>query len=162
MAIFTRDNLEEANDAVNKLFYDTIFNILMTSKDEMNKHRAFEIMTNMLDSEFHRKQLIKEECFSRLLEKTYPLADSKDTADLRIIEKLSWLVCQISSHKDMYDLIIREKILPFIIKISDTKYPSAIRSNAVLAISLLTYNELLFDEIIKQGVIDLIMELCRD
>jgi len=26
----------------------------------------------------------------------------------------------------------------------------------------LTYNEKLFDEIIKQGVIDLIMELCRD
>jgi hypothetical protein len=49
----------------------------------------------------------------------------------------------------MYDLIINEKMLPFIIKISDAKYPSAIRSNAVLAISLLTYNELLFDEIIK-------------
>ena len=62
----------------------------------------------------------------------------------------------------MYDLIIKEGMLPFIIKISGAQYPSAIRSNAVLAISLLTYNELLFDEIIKQGVIDLIMGLCRD
>jgi hypothetical protein len=93
MSILTRDDLDEADEAVNKLFYDTIFNLLISSKDEMNKHRAFEIMTNMLDSSFHRKQLVKEECFSRLLEKTYPLADSKDTADLRIVEKLSWLVC---------------------------------------------------------------------
>lgn len=48
------------------------------------------------------------------------------------------------------------------IKISGKNYKSSIRSNAVLAISLLTYNENLFDEIIKQGVIDLVMTLCRD
>ena len=62
----------------------------------------------------------------------------------------------------MTDLIISQNILGFILKISDQKYSSAIRSNSVLAISLLTYNELLFDEIIKQGVIDLIMNLCQD
>ena len=32
----------------------------------------------------------------------------------------------------------------------------------MLAISLLTYNENLFDEIINEGVIDLVMALCRD
>lgn len=48
------------------------------------------------------------------------------------------------------------------IKISDSSYPAVIRSNAVLAISLLTYNENLFDEIINEGVIDLVMALCRD
>lgn len=48
------------------------------------------------------------------------------------------------------------------IKISDNTYPNTIRSNAVLAISLLTYNERLFDQIIDQKVIDLIMQLCRD
>jgi hypothetical protein len=49
-----------------------------------------------------------------------------------------------------------------VIKISGKNYKSAIRSNAVLAISLLTYNENLFDEIINKGVIDLVMALCRD
>ena len=93
MSILTRDDLPVAEEAVNKLFYDNIFSLMLSSKDEMNRHRAFEIMTNMLDSSSHRRTLVKEECFSRLFEKTYPLVDSKDTADLRIVEKLSWLVC---------------------------------------------------------------------
>jgi hypothetical protein len=50
----------------------------------------------------------------------------------------------------------------FILKICDQKYSNTVRSNAVLAISLLTYNDKLFDEIIAWGVIDLIMELCQD
>ena len=62
----------------------------------------------------------------------------------------------------MFELIISLDLLQFILKLSEAKYPNKIRSNAVLAKSLLTYNEKLFDEIIKQGVIDLIMELCRD
>jgi len=62
----------------------------------------------------------------------------------------------------MFDHIIRLNILDFIIKITHSKFPSTIRSNAVLAISLLTYNENLFDEIIKKGVIELMMTLCKD
>ena len=62
----------------------------------------------------------------------------------------------------MFDQIIKIDLLQFVIKISHNSYPSPIRSNAVLAISLLTYNERLFDQIIDQGVIDLIMQLCRD
>ena len=62
----------------------------------------------------------------------------------------------------MFDHIIRLNILDFIIKITNSKFPSTIRSNAVLAISLLTYNENLFDEIIKKGVIELMMTLCKD
>jgi len=62
----------------------------------------------------------------------------------------------------MFGHIIKLNLLQFILKISESKYPSSIRSNAVLAISLLTYNEMLFDEIIDKGVIDLIMSLCRD
>ena len=62
----------------------------------------------------------------------------------------------------MFELIISLDLLQFILKLSEPAYPNKIRSNAVLAISLLTYNEKLFDEIIKQGVIDLIMALCRD
>lgn len=36
------------------------------------------------------------------------------------------------------------------------------RSNAVLAISLLTYHESLFNELISNGVIDIVMNLCMD
>ena len=36
------------------------------------------------------------------------------------------------------------------------------RSNAVLAISLLTYHEQLFDDLISNGVIDTLMKLCMD
>ncbi len=46
--------------------------------------------------------------------------------------------------------------------ISGTQYNTNIRSNAVLALSLLTYHEMMFDELIKRGGIDLVMELCKD
>lgn len=62
-----------------------------------------------------------------------------------ILEKLSWLATLISFHEDMFDQIIKINLLQFVIKISHNSYPSPIRSNAVLAISLLTYNERLFD-----------------
>ena len=34
MMILTRDNLPDAEDAMNKIFYDSMFGILLTSKDE--------------------------------------------------------------------------------------------------------------------------------
>jgi hypothetical protein len=90
------------------------------------------------------------------------VADSKDKEDQRLLEKLSVLLTRVSFHQDLYQLIINQKLLGFILKISDQKYSNTVRSNAVLAISLLTYNDKLFDEIIKWGVIDLIMDLCQD
>ena len=62
----------------------------------------------------------------------------------------------------MIDQIIKLNLLQFIIKISGKDFPSKIRSNAVLALSLLTYHEKMFDELIKRGVIDLVMDLCKD
>ena len=62
----------------------------------------------------------------------------------------------------MFDHIIKLDLLKFVIDISKDKYKSEIRSNAVLAISMLTYNENLFQELIDKGVIDLIMNLCKD
>jgi len=52
MAQLTRDRLGESEDAVNKLFYETIFNILLNSKDEINKHKSFEIISNLVNSDF--------------------------------------------------------------------------------------------------------------
>ena len=57
----------------------------------------------------------------------------------------------------MFDHIIKINLLSFVIKISGKNYKSTIRSNAVLAISLLTYNTNLFEEIITKGVIELVM-----
>ena len=45
---------------------------------------------------------------------------------------------------------------------ADPKYSVAIRSNAVLAISMLTYHETLFHELINNNVIDMIMSQCMD
>ena len=45
-------------------------------------------------------------------------------------------------------------------KLIDDKQPSIVRSNAVLAISLLTYHEQLFDDLIENKVIDLVIDLC--
>ena len=162
MMILTRDKLPDAEDAINKIFYDAMFNILLSSKDETNKHRAFETISNIVDSEVQRHKLVKEGCFRELFERMQAVADSKDKEDQRILEKLAVLLTKISFHQDLYQLVINQKLMGFILKICDQKYSNTVRSNAVLAISLLTYNDKLFDEIIHWGVIDLIMELCQD
>ena len=54
------------------------------------------------------------------------------------------------------------KLLKFILKLVEPKFPPSVRSNAVHSISMLTYHERLFDELISSGVIDYIMELCMD
>ena len=53
-------------------------------------------------------------------------------------------------------------MLKFIISLVESKFSASIRSNAVLAISLLTYHESLFNELISNGVIDIVMDLCMD
>lgn len=162
MATLTRDRISECEEVVNSLFYDRVFNILLSSKDDNNRHYSFEILSNMVASDQQRHKLANNNYFRDVFEKMSKMADLKQNQDYRVIEKLSWLVTLISFHQDMFDHIIKLNLLEFILKISDSKFPSSIRSNAVLAISLLTYNEMLFDEIINKGVIDLIMALCRD
>lgn len=72
------------------------------------------------------------------------------------------MITLICFYPDMIDQIIKLNLLEFIIKISEATYSSSVRSNAVLALSLLTYHEKMFDELIKRGVIDLVMDLCKD
>lgn len=84
------------------------------------------------------------------------------SVDDKTLEKLSWMTTLICFHPDMINEIIHLRLLAFIIKLVEPKFPAAIRSNAVLAISLLTYHEQLFDELISNGVIDLVMNLCMD
>ena len=91
------------------------------------------------------------------------LLDSNEHSDLRLLDKVSWLITLISFQKDMYDMILKLDLLKFIIQLCDKKFGDQIRSNAILSISLLTYNERIFDEIIKSDVVmDMIMDICKD
>ena len=72
------------------------------------------------------------------------------------------MVTLIAFHPDMLKRIVEVRIMNFIIKLVDAKFSVTIRSNAVLAISLLTYHETLFHELIENNVIDMIMDLCMD
>jgi hypothetical protein len=82
--------------------------------------------------------------------------------DDKTLEKLSWMTTLICFHPDMIEQIVSLRLLNFIIKLVDNKFPPPVRSNAVLAISLLTYHESLFNELISNGVIDIVMNLCMD
>ena len=75
----------------------------------------------------------------------------------RRLEKVSHITTLIAFHSDMLPRIVECKLLLFIIKLADPKYSVAIRSNAVLAISMLTYHETLFHELISNNVIDMVM-----
>ncbi len=72
---------------------------------------------------------------------------------------MTTLIC---FHPDMIEQIVSLRLLNFIIKLVESKFSATIRSNAVLAISLLTYHESLFNELIGNGVIDIVMDLCMD
>lgn len=59
MAFLTRDKIDESEDTVNKLFYNRVSQILMKAtkdnKDEIRlKFKAFEIISNMVQSKSHR------------------------------------------------------------------------------------------------------------
>ena len=80
----------------------------------------------------------------------------------KILEKVSWLTTLICFYPDMIKDVINLNLLNFIIKISGRQFNQNIRSNAVLALSLLTYHDAMFDELLDKKVIDLVMDLCKD
>jgi hypothetical protein len=47
-------------------------------------------------------------------------------------------------------------------KIVDPVFPTQVRANGVLAISLLSYHEVLFKQILENNVIDMILFICMD
>jgi len=151
---------------VDSLFYDKIYNILMGGKEEINRLNAFEVISNMIQSDKQRHALAKDDYLKALFEKMLEIVEKEEAelnpTDLRTLEKLSWLITLISYHEDMFDHIINLGVLKLVISLSDNKFPPVVRSNAVLAISLLTYNDKLFDEIIDKKVIELIMKICNE
>jgi hypothetical protein len=59
----------------------------------------------------------------------------------------------------MIESILELDLLDIILKFCEPRFESKIRSNGVLALSLLTYHPEMFDELIKKNVIDLVMGL---
>ena len=61
MAQLTRDRIHESEEAVNALFYDRIFRILeegkSKDKDEGNRLKSFEVLSNMVQSDAQRHKL---------------------------------------------------------------------------------------------------------
>lgn len=143
---------------VDSLFFDKIFDLLLMTDDERNKLKSIEILANLVHSEEHRLKLANEDYLKRV----YSTFSVPAKADNRSLEKISQMTTLVCFYPDMIDQIVRLNLLEFIIKISGPQYASSIRSNAVLALSLLTYHEKMFDELIKRGVIDLVMDLCKD
>jgi hypothetical protein len=81
----------------------------------------------------------------------------------RVVEKLSYLATLISYHEsDMYETIMEIDLLGFLLKICNPIFKNTIRANAVLAISLLSENEIFFQEMLKNNTLDLILKLCMD
>ena len=81
----------------------------------------------------------------------------------RMLEKVSWLITLMTFHvEDMYQYIIDWKILELAMMLLAPKFDHLVRSNAMLAISLMTYNEKLFKHLIDHNVIDKLLDNCRD
>ena len=78
------------------------------------------------------------------LKRVYEIYQSDRKVSERILENISWLTTLISFYPDMIEQIIRLNLLDFIIKISGPQFSSEIRSNAALALSLLTYHDAMF------------------
>ena len=144
LSVMTRDRIDEAGSYIETLFFDRIFNLLFKfDKDDMNKLMIFDILCNLVGSQQHRKKLATQ----GYLAKVYQAMRIGEIDD-KTLSKMSWLTALICYHSDMLDQIVQLRLMAFIIKIVDSKYNATIRSNAVLGISLLTYHETLFDELL--------------
>jgi hypothetical protein len=130
---------------------------LLFKKDieEVNKLSIFDIICNLTQSTFYRQKLATEGYFAKLFA-------SVPDGDEKTLVKYSWLCALICYHQDMLALIEQLKLQHFVIKLTDKNYNPIIRSNAVLAISLLTYHPKMFDELLQLGVLDLALGLSMD
>lgn len=156
MAQLTRDRLSESTHAVEALFFDKIFNILFES-DETSRLLIFDIICNLIGSESQRKRLASQGYFKQI----YTNLRISEVEE-KTLTKMAWMTALICFHSDMIEQIFALKLLQFMLKLSDSKFTVAIRAHAVLGISLLTYHEKIFDELVQNGVIELVMDLSMD
>jgi hypothetical protein len=72
LARLTRDRLKDLDDVLNSVFYDKVFKVIIEEKKKENDfdmHNAFQIMSNMIYSETHRKKLANGQYFKRIFDK---------------------------------------------------------------------------------------------
>lgn len=98
VANLTRDKMSESEEVVKQLFYDKIFPLLIQSKDQDNRLMAFEVICNIIQSDTQRHKLADGQYFARVFEKMHAIADSNEITDIKILDRLSWLVTMISFH----------------------------------------------------------------
>ena len=139
LAIETRDRLNESKHLIDSLFFDKIFKLMLTSSDESNTLQAYDIICNLMMNDDYRAKM-REGGYIRQIYESVNLEKIEE----KKLEKVSHMTTLLAFHTDMLQRILDVKLLPFIIKLVDPKYSVTIRSNAVLAISLLTYHEILF------------------
>ena len=149
--------MAESKNLIDALFFDKVFRLMLSTQDESNVLNALDIVCNLTNHEEHRKRLATGGYYKQIYD-----AMHISELDDRRVEKLSHMTTLICYHGDMLDQIIEMRLLKFILKLVEPKFPPSVRSNAVHSISMLTYHEKLFDELISSGVIDYIMELCMD
>ena len=157
MAVETRDRLNDSRHLVDALFFDKIFKLMLGTADESNVLQAYEIVCNLIKDDAYRAKM-RDQGYIRQIFQSIDLEKIEE----RKLEKVSHMVTLIAYHPDMLQRIQEIRLLQFIIKLVDAKYSVPIRSNAVLAISLLTYHETLFHELINNNVIDMVMNMCMD
>jgi len=157
LAVETRDRIETSKHLIDSLFFDKIFKLMLSSQDEQNSLQAFDIMCNLIMHTEYRGRIRDKGYLNQIYESI-----NLEKIEVSKLEKISHMTTLIAYHPDMLQRIIDTKMLAFIIKLMDPRYSVAIRSNAVLAISLLTFHEVLYEELINNNVIDVIMDLCMD
>jgi hypothetical protein len=191
VAAQTRDKVEEKEDIVQNLVYDRIFNVLLSQKyaesieNEINIHKAFEIVTNITEaSQTHRLKLAEGGYYGKLIKcmsemevfesagDEHPSSVAKEKilkkqrqriTQIRLLDKLSWLIALIAFHQDELGKFILElDILKLIKQMLNPSFPCSVRANSILSVSLLTYHTQLFVQMIEAGFIDIILNLCRD
>ena len=80
-----------------------------------------------------------------------------------MLHKLSWLTVLISFNiQKETEEILKLDLFPMIMKFIHADMPSNIRSKGVLAISLLSHCDRVFELIIKLDLIDIILELAMN
>jgi hypothetical protein len=69
----------------------------------------------------------------------------------------------ISYHEnELYEVIVKHDIIGLVMSLSHSRLTTRTRSNCMLAVSLMTYNDKLFKFLLKNNVIDQLLEISKD
>jgi len=79
------------------------------------------------------------------------------------LEKFVWISSLMAYyHKDFYSEILDLNILKSVLRLTSDNYSLDVRQNAIMAICLFTLDDKMYDQMLKNNVIEVILELCMD